>query len=42
MMGGRGAGGNPDEEEQDTSTWLTEDEDVWGASPRNESEDPYA
>jgi hypothetical protein len=42
MMGGRGTGGSPEDEEQDTATWLTEDEDVWGASPKNESEDPYA
>jgi len=28
-MGGHGGGG--DEEERERSTWLTEDEDVWGA-----------
>jgi hypothetical protein len=43
MMGGaggaRGAGG-PGEDGQETNTWLTEDDDVWGIG--NEAEDPYA
>jgi len=30
MMGGHGAGGNEDERER--STWLTEDDDVWGGN----------
>ncbi|MDA1358653.1 hypothetical protein O1R50_03410 [Glycomyces luteolus] len=41
MMGGRGAGGNLEDEEQNTGTWLTEDEDVWGRAP-DEDNDPYA
>jgi hypothetical protein len=32
MMGGHG-GGAGDEEERERSTWLTEDEDVWGGGP---------
>jgi uncharacterized protein YukE len=37
--GGRGAGG-PGEGEQESGTWLTEEDDVWGIG--NEEEDPYA
>jgi hypothetical protein len=31
MGAGHGAGGG-DEEEHERTTWLTEDEDVWGAN----------
>ncbi|SDL31911.1 hypothetical protein SAMN05216298_3390 [Glycomyces sambucus] len=37
--GGRGMGG-VGEDGQETGTWLTEDDDVWGIG--NENEDPYA
>jgi hypothetical protein len=37
--GGRGMGGQGDGE-QETGTWLTEEDDVWGIG--NEEEDPYA
>ena len=35
MGGGRGGGGGGggDDDERERSTWLTEDEDVWGAAP---------
>ena len=31
MMPGRGGGGGGNDGERDRSTWLNEDEDVWGA-----------
>jgi hypothetical protein len=43
MMGGAGGGrgmGGQGEGEQETGTWLTEDDDVWGIG--NEESDPYA
>ncbi|MEV3938313.1 hypothetical protein AB0K52_20345 [Glycomyces sp. NPDC049804] len=43
MMGGAGGGrgmGGPGEDGQESGTWLTEDDDVWGIG--NEEEDPYA
>jgi hypothetical protein len=43
MMGGAGGGrgmGGQGEGEQETGTWLTEDDDVWGIG--NEDSDPYA
>jgi hypothetical protein len=43
MMGGAGGGrgmGGQGEGEQETGTWLTEEDDVWGIG--NEEEDPYA
>jgi hypothetical protein len=42
MMGGAGGGrgmGGQGEGEQETGTWLTEDDDVWGIG--NEESDPY-
>lgn len=33
MMGGRGMGGQDQVQERERSTWLAEDEDVWGTDP---------
>jgi hypothetical protein len=33
MMGGPGMGGQGQGQERERSTWLSEDEDVWGTDP---------
>lgn len=43
VVGGPGAkAGAEEEEESVVSGWLIEDDEVWGASPKNEEDDPYA
>jgi hypothetical protein len=42
MMGGRPGGAVGEDDEQNTGTWLTEDEDVWGLARFNDENDPLA